>query len=243
MKRSCLICTLVVCLTVAAACGAAEDKEPASLDGTWKVVSVEAGGQMVELTEDVRVTIDKEKVLYGGEPLATLKAYPAAMPPGIDFTFDDPKRDYEGIYALDGGQLRICLNTRAEGIKERPADFETKDKADHRVFVLQRLSPAEAGAEVRKGFVGMALAREGDTVLISDVLKNSPAEKAGLKAGDVLLQIAGHRITELQATVDMIRRETPGTELTIEVYRDGAKKEIIKVKVGLFPFSLLGLLG
>jgi uncharacterized protein (TIGR03067 family) len=243
MKRSLIVCTLALCLSAAAACCPAGDKEAAQLDGTWKIVSIEAGGQMVELSEDVRVTIDKEKVLYGGEPLAKLTSYPAAMPPGIDFTFDDPQRDYEGIYALDGGQLRICLNTRTEGIKERPADFETKDKADHRVFVLQRLSPAEAGAEVRKGFVGMALAREGDAVIISEVLKKSPAEKAGLKAGDVLLQIAGHRITELQATVDLIRRETPGTELAIEVYRDGARKEIIKVKVGVFPFSLLGLLG
>ena len=46
----------------------------------------------------------------------------------------------------------------------------------------------------------------------------------------------------LQATVEMVRRETPGSELAIQVRRDGADKEI-KVKVAVFPFSLLGLLG
>jgi serine protease DegS len=88
----------------------------------------------------------------------------------------------------------------------------------------------------------MALGRENDAVIITDVLPKSPAEKAGLRAGDVLLQIAGQPVTELQATVEIVRRETPGSEIAVHVRRQGADKEI-KVKVAMFPFSLLGLLG
>ena len=34
------------------------------------------------------------------------------------------------------------------------------------------------------------------SVLIKDVIKSSPADKKGIKAGDILLKISGHEITD-----------------------------------------------
>ncbi len=62
--------------------------------------------------------------------------------------------------------------------------------------------------------------------LVSSVEKASPAEQAGLKAGDVVLKLDG---TAIDRSGDLARRiaETkPGTRATLEVWRDGAAKEL-----------------
>jgi serine protease Do len=112
------------------------------------------------------------------------------------------------------------------------------------VLTLQRIAPADEGPGRIKGFVGIALSVEnnGLEVVIQMVLENSPAEKAGLRAGDVVLTIGNQNVGDLQTAVDRVRRELPGRELRIRVRRDG-KEKVIAVKVAVFPFSLLGLLG
>src|SRR4051812_26145224 len=72
--------------------------EPAALDGTWKIVSLEVEGQERPLEDDVRLLIAKDKVLYGGELLAALTNYPELTPKGLDLAFREPKQEYEGIY-------------------------------------------------------------------------------------------------------------------------------------------------
>ena len=53
-------------------------------------------------------------------------------------------------------------------------------------------------------------------------IKNSPAEQAGLKAGDILVQVDDTEITdqELAVVVDMIRGEE-GTKAHLKIYRQG----------------------
>jgi len=219
-------------------------EEPAGgLDGIWKLVSVEVNGEERQIDEDVRWLIKKETVVYGGEPLAAMASYPASMPKGIDLKFQSSKKELEGIYVVEGDRLRICLNTKTDGTKERPFEFSTKDKSNLRVFNFQRLSPDD-GTGPQTGFVGMVLDVEENTreVRIQMILENSPGEKAGLRDGDIVLSVGNDNVKDLQTTVDIIRRIAPGSELRIRVRRQGNEKEIA-VKVGVFPFELLGLLG
>jgi len=53
-------------------------------------------------------------------------------------------------------------------------------------------------------------------------LKNTPAEKAGLKAGDKILEIDGKIADgwDVNQAVKKIRGEI-GTELTLSIFRDG----------------------
>src|SRR5207253_3690172 len=108
----------------------------------------------------------------------------------------------EGIYVIEKDRLKVCLNTRTNGPKERPSDFTTKDKPNLRVFTFQRISPDD-GPGPQKGFVGMALALQGDApaVAVQTVIPNSPAEKAGLKAGDVVLRVGDENVRDLESTV------------------------------------------
>lgn len=222
--------------------GADPEQASGALTGSWRIVSVEANGETQQIEDDVRWVIKDNKVLYGGEPLATVVNYPTSMPKGIDLTFLDPNALYEGIYVLENDEIKICLNTRTIGTKERPFEFATKDKPDLRMLTFQRLTPADAGPESQRGFIGMVLAVENKEVVIANVVDKSPAEKAGLQSGDVLLVVGNDNATDLQTTVDAVRRIAPGSKVVVRVRRDGQEKEI-PVKVAVFPFSLLGLLG
>ncbi|MBU1637083.1 PDZ domain-containing protein [bacterium] len=62
--------------------------------------------------------------------------------------------------------------------------------------------------------------------LISEVVKDSPAEKAGLKAGDVVIKIGTRDIDDTGDVSKAIRKHDPGDEVEFIVMRDGAKKTI-----------------
>jgi len=58
-------------------------------------------------------------------------------------------------------------------------------------------------------------------VKFSDVRPNSPAEKAGLKAGDVLVQFGDKPIKNLYDFTDALRRSKVGDVVEVKVLRDG----------------------
>ncbi len=71
-------------------------------------------------------------------------------------------------------------------------------------------------------------------VLISEVSEDSPAEKAGIKQGDVIIQLNGKQINDVAALRNKIALTSPGTEITAKIIRDGKKKEI-KIAIGEQP--------
>jgi uncharacterized protein (TIGR03067 family) len=237
----CFVVAAFVFGTAQATSAADADESANELNGGWRLVAVELNGEAREIDDDVRWTIKNEQVLYGGEPLATLACYPTSSPKGIDVNLIEPKTTYEGVYLLEKDELRICLNVRTLGPRARPSDFTTKDNPDLRVLIFQRQSPADAPESV-KGFIGMVLSVENQAVVISDVLEKSPAEKAGLRAGDVLLTVGNDIARDIDTTVEAVRGKPPGSSVLVRVRRGGKEKELA-VTVAVFPFSLLGLLG
>ena len=70
--------------------------------------------------------------------------------------------------------------------------------------------------------------------LISEVTKDGPAAKAGIQSGDIVLGINGQRIEnsrDLQLTIGMM---SPGTNAKLDVFRNGASREI-DVKLAEMP--------
>jgi len=64
--------------------------------------------------------------------------------------------------------------------------------------------------------------------LISQVVPDSPAARAGLKAGDVVVRIGGTTISTWEELAARIRQEGAGSELSMTVRRDG-KEFTVKV--------------
>ena len=61
--------------------------------------------------------------------------------------------------------------------------------------------------------------------LISDVSPNSPAERAGLKAGDVVAKVDGQSIADSRALQLMIGQMKPGKTVRLSVIRDGTEQD------------------
>jgi len=70
--------------------------------------------------------------------------------------------------------------------------------------------------------------------LIADVTRNSPAEHAGLKRGDVVVGLNGKPVTEPGALSREIAMMHPGTSVELHILRDGHERTIA-VKIGEFP--------
>ncbi len=67
--------------------------------------------------------------------------------------------------------------------------------------------------------------------LVEEVTKNSPAEKAGLKEGDIIIEIDGKKIDDAMQLPKIIAMYKPDTRISVKVLRE--KKEItLKVVVG-----------
>jgi uncharacterized protein (TIGR03067 family) len=226
-------------LSAARAGGADAKEDLAALQGTWKLVSLEINGEMAEIgTPASTWVIRGDKVHYGGAPLAVLKLDASTNPRNVDLHLIKPERVLEGVYAVEGDTFKLCVNRQADGVKERPLGFSTKDKALWSLLVFKRLKDGEA--EAPGGFVGVAIALDKDkkSVLVGQVLPDSPAKAAGLKRGDVILKVGGTGATDLRGVVAMCRQARPGSDLTLRVRRDGEERDVV-IKVGVLPFFLL----
>jgi hypothetical protein len=58
-------------------------------------------------------------------------------------------------------------------------------------------------------------------VKLSGVTAGSPADKAGLRAGDIVLGIGSHEVSDLQAMTDALRAYKPGDTVAVRFQRDG----------------------
>ncbi|MBU1947332.1 MAG: PDZ domain-containing protein, partial [Candidatus Eisenbacteria bacterium] len=99
--------------------------------------------------------------------------------------------------------------------------------------IIQQISEAED----RRGWMGIhvqdltsslaeALEVEEDGVLVSEVGNASPAEKAGLKAQDVILSINGKPIQDVDELMGTMANTAPDEKIHLQIVRDGRKKEI-----------------
>ena len=67
--------------------------------------------------------------------------------------------------------------------------------------------------------------------LVANVEQGSPAAKAGVQPGDVILQYGGRAIESAGQLPSVVAATSPGTEVELVVWRDRAKREL-EVKVG-----------
>ena len=62
-------------------------------------------------------------------------------------------------------------------------------------------------------------------VRLNGVRSGSPADEAGLQAGDILVQIGEHEFTDLYGMTDALRSHKPGDTVKLVVMRDGERLE------------------
>jgi len=73
--------------------------------------------------------------------------------------------------------------------------------------------------------------------LVTSVEKGTPAEKAGLKEGDLIVAFNGTEVRDVQHLRSMVAHEGPGKRVKLKVIRDGKEKEF-SLTLGTLPEEL-----
>ncbi len=78
---------------------------------------------------------------------------------------------------------------------------------------------------------------ETEGALVTDVVEKSPADKAGLKRGDLIIEFNGKEVKDTASLRNMVANTPPGTAVKVKIVRDGEEK-ILTVVLGEFPEKL-----
>ena len=82
---------------------------------------------------------------------------------------------------------------------------------------IQALTPDLAKQFALKGEKG---------VLVADVTEDSPAEKAGIQRGDIILQFGGKEVADGRTLRNFVAKTIPGTRVTAELIRNGEPQAV-----------------
>ena len=129
------------------------------------------------------------------------------------------------VSMLDGGSASFAL----------PIEAAEKVRLDFTRF--REAHPGWIGVHVKTTDAAVA----GSTAQIEEVIPNAPAEKAGLRAGDVLLQIGGRKIAAAEDVLDASFFLTADDDVLVRIARAGVEMEI-KLQPGDPPSALRSLL-
>ncbi len=78
--------------------------------------------------------------------------------------------------------------------------------------------------------------------LVAQVNRDSPAEKAGIESGDVIVKFEGKSVANVSNLRNLVAATAPGTKAKLSVIRDG-KEKTIPVKVGELTSEIAATFG
>src|SRR5512143_430410 len=134
------------------------------------------------------------------------------------------------IFSTSGGYQGIGFAIPSNMVKSIMASLVKKGRVVRGWLgiSIQNITPELAKQFNLKGEKG---------VLVSDVSENGPAEKAGLKRGDIIVEYDGKRTDEPNQFRNMVANTSPGEEHSLKVLRND---EVItlKVTIGELPADM-----
>jgi serine protease Do len=103
------------------------------------------------------------------------------------------------------------------------------------------------GGKIMRGLLGVIIQEvtgdlakqfgvsEEKGALVSQVNKDSPAEKAGIKPGDVIVRYDGKAVQDTTHLRNMVAVTAPGSDVKVEIIRDGKEKTLTVTAGKLTP--------
>lgn len=139
------------------------------------------------------------------------------------------------IFSPSGGNIGIGFAIPAETAEGIVNQLIAKGRVDRGWLGVQIQPVTEEVAE------SLGLEQAGG-VLVANVMPETPALRAGVKSGDIILKAAGQRLADHRELTKLIAQIEAGTEIELEVLRDG-KLRVIDVVIGEMPGPELAQLG
>lgn len=107
---------------------------------------------------------------------------------------------------------------------------------------IEIVAELKNAGEISRGYLGVNIQQISDEIassmdlestkgaLVSQVLPDSPASKAGLKAGDIVLKVDGKKIDDPRHMTQLVGALKPGEKTKFTVIRDG-KVKLLRAKI------------
>ncbi|SMC26935.1 serine protease Do [Desulfacinum hydrothermale DSM 13146] len=114
------------------------------------------------------------------------------------------------------------------------------------INMAKELLPQLKSGKVIRGWLGVMIQditpelaesfglKESKGVLISDVIEDSPADKAGLETGDIVVEFNGEPVENAHQLSRKVASTRPETTVKIGILRDGSRKTI-QLRLGTMP--------
>jgi serine protease Do len=121
------------------------------------------------------------------------------------------------------------------------------------INLAKELLPQLKAGKIIRGWLGVMIQdvtpdlaksfglKEAKGVLLSDVTEGTPAEKAGLKRGDVVKGFDGHEVENAHMLSRLVAATPPNSKAKLDIIRDG-KEKTIEVTIGTMPQKVEGQL-
>lgn len=117
-------------------------------------------------------------------------------------------------------------------VKRDIADIETKGRIIYAFLGVRYILVNKAIAESNKLPVDYgALISRGDNPDEPAIVPDSAADKAGIKEGDIILELNGTRINENNTLAKLISKHRPGDKVNLKILRDD-KEIVVKAVLG-----------
>jgi serine protease Do len=128
------------------------------------------------------------------------------------------------IFSRSGGNIGIGFAIPVNLAKEELPELEEKGKVTRGWLgvLIQKVTPEIADSMGLKDAKG---------ALVADVMKEGPAQEAGLKVGDVIVEFDGHAVKDSTELPLLVARTAVGKTVKVKVIRDKGT-ETFTVKVG-----------
>lgn len=188
-------------------------------------------------TRNIRITVEAAGAITGvvrttaGDPLEGARV--EVFAPQSPFPAQQTRTDAQGRYALSGvSPGRQSVRTSRKGYTTQIAagvDVPAGGEAVRDVV----MEKAEGRARFSFHGIGATLGKEGDGVVIRDMMEGSPSQVFGLKEGDRILGIDGESARQMRLTEVVNRiRGREGVPVSLEVERAGEGRVTIEVERG-----------
>jgi len=131
------------------------------------------------------------------------------------------------IFSRSGGYMGIGFAIPSNMVREVMEDLIKRGKVTRGWLGvhIQLLTP-----DLAKKF-GL---KEAHGVLVGEVSGGSPAAKAGMNRGDVILELAGKRVEDPEHLRNEVARTEPGKRIPVKIWR-GSKEMILQVEIEELP--------
>ncbi len=127
---------------------------------------------------------------------------------------NDPKTNNgNGLPTVKTGRMGLDYSRKTKGLLYAIIDTE-------------KVGTGDAPRQVYMGIVGESLPNDGGAKL-NEITPDGPADKAGLKSGDVVIKAEGKPVAKYEDLVELIQAGKGGDKIKLTVKRDGKEIDLV----------------